>query len=375
MSIEKIKETARAFLDYLDSITAVGGNPLWARNIRTTIWNRNTFGASEIEEFNDIQLNKYAWYPWYNSLKSEDIYKRLGELNVPKLNVWEFQPSTTLGMYLRLLREAVDTFSSQAGRVASASEAFDEIVQTLGTEISLAAGIINPTDPQTIARNFQRGNNFFSNLLLDGRIFNRFEFPCYNDEIWQSTGGGWEGGSVLQRYLGIFSGILSPLGVDAPAKPYFDKSKMQTPSIESKFYLFNGHIAAAISNLKLLYTLLPGAYWIQDSYYQRGSNLYTVRYENYHQLQMCTMDVTIKMIGKCRRSPARVLEAYKSVTMLPDIYEVSLKFTSLFPQSLNEFLAPYNFLMDPPHDKTIYDSPGPGQLVPDFGLGPGELPA
>jgi hypothetical protein len=329
-----------AFEQTLSSLKQLlnASNPGSARDIRRVIGESKVPGLKTKTNFN---LSDYAWYPWYNSLKSEDIYKRIKDLYVPKLEIYEFQPATDLAMYINLLARAIEMAKNIGSGSAGAGEILSKIAEKLDAKISAGLdGIVTAENEGKILQNFNDANQYYLRVS-DGKYMKRFEVPSYHDQVWNANGGqGWKGMGAMERYMSFASAFM-PGGLDVPAKPIFQASNVENPSVSSKFYMFNGHITAALSNLEFIYSLLPGGYWMQDSFYQRGSNLYTVSYENFYQYRLCAMEASVYMRGKIRKAPARVVQQFPSVTMLPDIWEVDIQFKSLLPNTLNQFFAPY----------------------------------
>lgn len=329
-----------AFEKTLAALAKIGNStkPSSALDIRRVL--SNTAG---VETSRSVTLSDYVWYPFYTAAKRNDAYPKLAEgINVPKLTAFEFQPATDLTMYIRLLVRAVKAAQAIRSGDSEIGEVLSRIAGMLDTDISAGiGGVLSASNADDIILNFKRANQYYIQIS-DGKYVKRFEFPTYNDEIWSANGGsGWEAMGALEKYVGFAASSIGGYGLDVPAKPKFTASKVQTASVSTKFYLFNANLACALANLKFLYSFLPGGYWTQDSYYQRGSNLYTVRFENYYQYQLCAMEATVSMKGKSRRPPKGVSSKYKSITMLPDIFEVDIKFTNLLPNTLNQFLAPY----------------------------------
>lgn len=231
---------------------------------------------------------------------------------------------------------------------------------------------------------------------------NIYEIPAIkNDNIMYSSNGsgGWntaEGGFKLINktvqnipVVGNFlSKMLGSIGINW--MPYWDPisgTATSEPEVTIEFDLFNDDLKTTINNFIFVNTLIANNKWIQSGLFSHSAHLYDVKLEGYNRLFACTGKFDVKKIGILRMPPpiffkndkqnpllkyinsnlnkdeflAR-LKTDKSV-MIPDVYHVTMTFSSILPANFNTYLYTLVANRDPieryythTYDKSIGDT-------------------
>ena len=210
---------------------------------------------------------------------------------------------------------------------------------------------------------------------------NIYELPCKleNNNVLQSDGyQGWKGNGsgvlgisgLLTKIPGIGEILNNIIGnIRINYMPYWDSDKgSQTPppEVEVKFDLFNDSEEAAIINFIFVHTIILGNNWIQYNVFQHSQDLYDVQIAGMDRLFCCagqfgvqysgilrsvTPSFTQKLVSKhanknCIADIAALRDRIvnERMIMIPDVYNVSMKFTSLIPANFNSHI--YSFVMN-----------------------------
>lgn len=209
---------------------------------------------------------------------------------------------------------------------------------------------------------------------------NIYELPCkLNDNnILQSSGeAGWEkmagfkvGGFMTKIPVigSILSNILGNVGINY--MPWWDSDKgigVEEPVVDISFDLFNDTFESAITNFIFVNTIVTGNKWIQYNMFQHSTNLYDIKIEGINRLYVCSATFSVQSAGVLR-SPSqkwlRTLESkhYRYTNSLsekeikiPDVYKVSMKFTSLMPANFNNYIFNYANNLNITNIKTCYE--------------------
>jgi len=208
---------------------------------------------------------------------------------------------------------------------------------------------------------------------------NVYELPCKVDDdmMYQSNGTpGWVGGTnalgitnnTFLTKIPIIGDILKNVlgNVQINFMPWWDAEKgaVGNPEVSFKFDLFNDTAEAAMMNFIFVNTIVPNNRWLQYNMFQHSPNLYDVKLEGYNRLFACAGEFGVKGKGVLRTPPPGWVDTLcktygnsnlnkqtlaaaikkDNLIKVPDVYEVTMKFTSLIPMNFNNggFIFKYN---------------------------------
>lgn len=205
---------------------------------------------------------------------------------------------------------------------------------------------------------------------------NLYELPCIVEGkgMYSSDGDhGWPsaGLSLTHQYItGIH--VIGPLvktllgNVNISFMPWWDAKEgnaTPTPPVVVKFDLFNDTAENALINFIFVNTLVPNAKWIQYNLFQHSPHLYDIKLEGYGRLYACSGKFNVTYDGVLRNMPDSWIDNYlksrinsscmdtesfiakikeHKLIKIPDIYHVEMTFTSLLPDTFNNYLFTYS---------------------------------
>lgn len=226
---------------------------------------------------------------------------------------------------------------------------------------------------------------FFYYTFLSSTTLNIYEFPCkLNDDLLYASDGtpGWGGtafdlqvvqdkirsfnaaaGAVADALLGnIRMMYLAPWNA-------MEGWKTNDTDIQLKVHLFNDTVETAVTNFICVNTLIGNNKYAQYGVFQTGPSLYDVQVEGSNRLFACTGKFQVNAKGPMREppyeffkmlvdnkgshvsmSPDQLIQAKK--IKIPDVYEVTMTFSSCLPATFNSWLFQYS------NDKKIHKSQG-----------------
>jgi len=310
-----------------------------------------------------------------------------------KIKVWEFKPDDMLTLKLNTVTSFLKIISTEnsASKTDSIDEKFldymkdikDALVETLNKEFRIDLNQIKSFTPK---QRIEFAIKMYKNII-SGFYTGYYEFPLFDgngkDTYINSTGNdGWTTQSFMDRFAGtgdssliskmagFFKSTAEMLGVqgfDIASRPKWSIEKggnvyNGSAGVEVKFCLYNSDLHAFKANCKLVNAFVSGNLWLQDTFIQRSSSLYTVEIPGRTYLSTCTADVAVKYTGKIRKLPVKNFDMLLNSTSdkdtgekvnifsntdninkqillnIPDIYEVTIKFTSLLPNNFNTYM-------------------------------------
>lgn len=205
---------------------------------------------------------------------------------------------------------------------------------------------------------------------------NLYELPCVVEgkTMYASDGNpGWPSAGISLTNTAITGiplvgpMIKSLLGnVNVSFMPWWDaKTGNATPvkNVEVKFDLYNNTAENALFNFIFVNTLIPNAKWIQFNMFQHSPHLYDVKIEGYGRLYACSGAFEVTYDGVLRNMPDSWIDTYlkprintscmnadsfaasikkNNLIKIPDVYHVKMTFTSLLPDTFNNYLFMYS---------------------------------
>lgn len=183
-------------------------------------------------------------------------------------------------------------------------------------------------------------------------------------------------GGLLKKWSGAASVLDVMQNIRISMMPWWDTKNggQATPEIEVKFDLFNDTNESAMANFIFVNTLIPNNKAIQYGLMQHSPCLYDIKLEGFNRLFACSGDFTVNYKGVLRDPHPlwvkELISKHKNKNLkfsadlvsarlikIPDIYEVTMKFTSILPADFNGFLYSYvannNIISD--YDNTARD--------------------
>lgn len=165
-----------------------------------------------------------------------------------------------------------------------------------------------------------------------------FTLPFFAQEIMNSDGNyGWSAAKVD----GLISGgtTQGPMGllktIGAFVTPIFNPNAGtgEKQSITLEFDLFNDTMDKAIANIDFVKTIIVHNMWLQYGIFQTPGALYDIKIgvddEYFNAMFMCTGKFSVKKKGVMRKM---------GKFFVPDVFNVSLSFSSLLPSNVNTYL-------------------------------------
>lgn len=314
-----------------------------------------------------------------------------------KIKVLEFKPDDMLTMRLNLITAFFKTYTSDKSNISSDSitqkfldymaDSFDKIKATLKTIQIQWDNIKSMDSTQRIGFAIEMYKNIISGFytasyefpLLDGTGRNLF-LNSDGKEGWSQQsfmnrfhGQGDE--SIISKVSGFIKGTAEMLGVqgfDIASRPKWGLERggsvyNEGMGVEVKFMLYNNDLHSFKANTKLINCFVGGNLWLQDTFIQKSSSLYTVEIPGRAYLSLCSASIKVSFVGKIRKLPEpnagyltqctedkdtgqavslRKLDSamYNKQILLniPDAYEVTIVFNSLLPNNFNTYMMNIN---------------------------------
>ena len=133
------------------------------------------------------------------------------------------------------------------------------------------------------------------------------------------------------------------------------------PEIQVQFELFNDDADGAIENFLFLNTIFPMNRFIQYHIFQYNPAVYDIKIEGFNRFYMCSAKMQCEYKGVAREPSDKFFRCLKrfvnpyymsvfgdiekvkenKLIKIPDIYSFTLTFTSLLPNSMNNYLYQY----------------------------------
>lgn len=286
-----------------------------------------------------IGLNDYNW-----SMNTQSLTEMgLTTDDFQHLTIWEFQPDPDMS-YKKVVDGAIDKLSG------------------LGAGLFGAAGktAIQKTVIETMTKGISEVQQFSTDVswvdnLLSGYYISQFEVPYFGNKfISADTADDWELGNIASNSNFLVNDLTMNVQ-DIPTWQY--KNITNSDDLELDIYLLNENINDVIRNMKFLFSLAAGAYWIQTSVLgYRSPNLYRIFCPGRFLMLYAAMAVNIEFFGKIRRYsnqdaiklfgtdatqflPLNIMIKQQKSCNIPEAYKVSLRFKDLTPNAFNIMAA------------------------------------
>ena len=282
--------------------------------------------------------------------------------DVPHLKIYEYQPVQETTSFLNNMKMIYNILDNMIGKSDDGRSTLDKMKQVFSEEgldniIKESMGNnASSTDPTHI-QNVIHIPNWFYEHMIGGTYTASYKLPFFNKTEYLNAMGqsGWSSRSMKQQFFGNFlSGLIDKIpGIgqfDIAGKPKFSlegNNPLHDP-ITTSFYLHNYNFDALISNLALIYSLVSGAFWIQNKFLQQSSNLYDVEVPGRFRYYLCKCNIKVDFYGKVRQlNDSQIAEIQKNfpkitnkdaISKVPDSYLITLDFASLLPNNFNIFL-------------------------------------
>lgn len=286
-----------------------------------------------------IGLNDYNW-----SMNTQSLSEMgLTTDDFQHLIIWEFQPDPDMS-YKKVLDGAI-------GKVAGLGGG---LFQALGQSGIQKTVIETMTKGISAVQQFSTDVSWVDNLL-SGYYISQFEVPYFGNKfISADTADDWELGNMASNSNFLVNDLTMNVQ-DIPTWQY--KNITNSEDLELDIYLLNENINDVIRNMKFLFSLAAGAYWIQTSILgYRSPNLYRIFCPGRFLMLYAAMAINIEFFGKIRRysmTDAKKLFGTDATQFLPlnsmikqtkgcnipEAYKVSLKFKDLTPNAFNIMAA------------------------------------
>lgn len=189
----------------------------------------------------------------------------------------------------------------------------------------------------------------------------RYVIPFTGQDYLSTDGSyGWNGKDENDRKrdnmgfgLGYLNKFMDAVGSFTPSTAMkmvnWNPTNFQTPEpVSTDFNLYNDNIVDLIKNIKFIYSLSSGAYWMSLASYHYSSNLYRIRCPNMFDYYYCGMSIEITELGNKRllhpAGKALMIDQFGSeflqdyFTHFPDGYSVKIQFKPLVPNNFNTYV-------------------------------------
>lgn len=204
---------------------------------------------------------------------------------------------------------------------------------------------------------------------------NVYELPFMRqgNMLYQSDGtAGWEGASKLElvndliKNVPVLGKVVDTIlgNVRVHFMPWWDSaagSGTAEPEIQITFELFNDTDEAAKINFIFVNTLIANNRWIQYNVFEHSPSLYDIKIEGCNRLFACTGKFDVAYKGVLRDPTENWIKSFctkhasdniswnqmaqfcidNKLIKIPDIYTVTLTFSSILPANFNQFIFQY----------------------------------
>ena len=206
--------------------------------------------------------------------------------------------------------------------------------------------------------------------IMSSKTKHYYTLP-YNGKIIDSSDGaaGWstEHGiaNAQTTSFGALGHILNFVGasVRINTTPLWTGSTQTSfPEIQVQFELFNDDVDGAVQNFLFLNTIFPMNRFIQYHIFQYNPAVYDIKIEGFNRFYMCSAKMQCDYKGVAREPSEKFLRSLKrfinpyygnifhdigkirenKLIKIPDVYTFTLTFTSLLPNSMNNYLYQYS---------------------------------
>lgn len=211
--------------------------------------------------------------------------------------------------------------------------------------------------------------------LQSSVTMNMYELPCITaDNVMYSSDGtpGWPSAGIsMSKTIGeyidnkVIKTAINSLfsNVNISFMPWWNGAEgnaTQAPKVSVKLSLFNDNIDSALINFIFVNTIVPNARWLQYNLFQHSPCLYDIKLVGYKRLYACTGQFKVIQQGVLREMPSAFFQKLKKhlnpnifktdldcanllhdKIKIPDVYNVEMEFSSLLPDTFNNFIYQY----------------------------------
>lgn len=322
--------------------------------------------------------------------------------SIPGIQIREFLPDTRLDQILdffaKIMDNVVSLFKASNSTTQTATQTggetkiddsiLERIKRTCTFAVKYITGFIPNKNLFTSFSNVEKFKNIQEHgdittyiykfpyimwyMLQSCTTTNIYELPCVveSKEMYSSDGTqGWPsaGFSLGNSFLNNIPLVKQLLNnVNISFMPWWDAKEgnaTPTPPVVVKFDLFNDTANAALYNFIFVNTLIPNAKWVQYNLFQHSPHLYDIKLEGYGRLFACSAQFKVTQQGVLREmqnewlekklkpyinesamNPGDFINSIKKdkLIKIPDIYHVEMTFTSLLPDTFNNYLYTYS---------------------------------
>lgn len=321
--------------------------------------------------------------------------------HIPMVQIREYQQDSKLNQVFSLFGSIKDGLSAGKAKAAedAAAEAggvgslLSDAVSTLKTNAGkwweTFKWIINNADvfaehlvegisiSRTVIKNNYKGTNdkaFMSVIkvphllyyqMISSLSLNVFELPFSGDFIREANGhGGWNGsrgynGLDPKGGLPILQKIIGYAGdnIKVNMTPTWDGAQNEEgTNIEFTVNLFNDSVEQTCVNFIFVNTILPAAMFSQYHIFQQSPSLFDVKVDGLGRFFMCSGSFKVEYKGVVRSPSDAVINTlvdkhmnkaynftanylrFSGLVKIPDVYQITLQFKSLLPNSFNNYI-------------------------------------
>lgn len=302
-------------------------------------------------------------------------------LNIPFIGIREYQQDAKLNLLLNLFNAI--SAGIQAGSEAANSsneefklsqfathvweftkKVFDDIPVILKASIAPVIAKIN-----FLA--YQSGLEFDDYVLRIPYIFYyriisatstcMYEIPYNGKILYETYAEGWNKKRGLDGLTTSTNTMLGQMvnffgsNIRVNTTPTWDGiTEAQSVKVDVNFQLYNDEANAAVKNFIFVNTLFPNAKWLQYHIFQHSPSLYDIKIDGINRLFMCQGDFKCEQKGVLRKPSKYILDdifywhknqkatitrdQLTDLIRIPDIYDITITFTSLLPNNFNNYL-------------------------------------
>ena len=176
---------------------------------------------------------------------------------------------------------------------------------------------------------------------------------------WDTTKGYAFAGTSGESLLGKLLNFVGK-NVAINTTPMWSPAKGAGYEVKVEFDLFNDTMDSALINYIFVNTIVPNNMWSQYHIYQHNPCVYDVKIEGSNRLYMCSGSFDCEYKGVLRTPSDKFLETLvekhknanynaskkdvwlHNLAKIPDIYHLTLTFTSLLPMNFNNYLYTFS---------------------------------
>jgi len=282
---------------------------------------------------------------------------------VPKMIIYEFQPDllfkwqqklksfklSAQGAYNNTARVVKNVAGSSKFVKSAAQKLLDIFVEGDGSDLSVSSignELFVPQDDKEQQEAILNAPLRLYREFFEGLYLSSYEMPLTDEWFINADGhSGWSQKGEFKTSIDILSTLKKIIDQSFPSEvpiiPEWENKNDARIELSTTFHLYNDTKTNLLKNLRYLYDLAGGAYWIQVGWKQQPPNLYRVFIPGVATIMYASMHITVEHVGNRRK----ILEGTTTIpgskidldsnTMYPDAYKVVISFNSLVPNNFN----------------------------------------